>query len=269
MHGHDHGAFHIEEICQHAVVQLRRENLQERCAAVFLSNGKAAAGSELEGTGCNEVLNGEAGGSKPVPREPERFLLVHVKNVMHQLEPVVPIQRFRLYAQALEVVENVDLNALQPWFCGFQIVCLNAEGNKFCLDQTVIAACKLHLQHFCVFCSKLVERILSRRDSYGLRVAVLVGGEVYERELKMDGAVKIIEEVAPRIEDRGLVLVLVELIIDVLKLHRFAVIVVCDPANTVREHPLKGNGILRRLMLSVSIFRLGDSRFNLLSVGAA
>ena len=188
---------------------------------------------------------------------------------MHQLEPVVPIQRFRLYAQALEVVENVDLNALQPWFCGFQIVCLNAEGNKFCLDQTVIAACKLHLQHFCVFCSELVERILSRRDSYGLRVAVLVGGKIYKGELKMDGTVKIIEEVAPRIEDRGLVLVLVELIIDVLKLHRFAVIVICHPADAVREHPLKGNGILRRFMPFVRILRFGNGSFNLLSVGAA
>ena len=47
---------------------------------------------------------------------------------MHQLEPVVPIQRFRLYAQALEVVENVDLNALQPWFCGFQMLPLQLDG---------------------------------------------------------------------------------------------------------------------------------------------
>ena len=85
----------------------------------------------------------------------------------------------------------------------------------------------------------------------------------------MDGAVKIIEEVAPRIEDCGLVLVLVELIIDVLKLHRFAVIVICHPADTVREHPLKGNGILRRFMPFVRILRFGNGSFNLLSVGAA
>ena len=85
----------------------------------------------------------------------------------------------------------------------------------------------------------------------------------------MDGAVKIIEEVAPRIEDRGLVLVLVELIIDVLKLHRFAVIVIRYPADPVREHPLKGNGILRRLMPFVCVFRSGNGSFNLLSVGAA
>ena len=192
-----------------------------------------------------------------------------MKNIVHQLEPVVSVQRLCLHTKALEVVENVDLNTLQPGLCGFQILCLHAKGNEFGLDQPIIAAGKLGLQHLCVLRAELVERICPRRDSNGLRVAVLVSGEVYEGELKMDGAVKIIEEVAPRIEDRGLVLVLVELIIDVLKLHRFAVIVVCDPANTVRDHPLKGNGILRRLMLSVSIFRLGDSRFNLLSVGAA
>ena len=181
----------------------------------------------------------------------------------------MPVQRFRLHTKPLEVIEEVDLNALQPGFRGFQIVRLYAEGNELGFDQPVIAAGKLRLQHLCVLRAELVERIRPRRDSNGLRVAVLVSGEVYERELKMDGAVKIIEEVAPRIEDRGLVLVLVELIIDVLKLHRFAVIVIRYPADTVREHPLKGNGILRRLMPFVCVFCFGNRRFNLLSVGAA
>ena len=85
----------------------------------------------------------------------------------------------------------------------------------------------------------------------------------------MDGAVKVIEEITPRIEYRGFVLVLIELIIDVLKLHRFAVIVICYPADAVREHPLKGNGILRRLMPFVRILRFSNGSFNLLSVGAA
>ena len=192
-----------------------------------------------------------------------------MKDIVHQLEPVMPVQRFRLHTKPLEVIEDVDLNALQPGFRGFQIVRLYAEGNELGFDQTIIAAGKLRLQHLCVLRAKLVERIRPRRDSNGLRVAVLVSGEVYERELKMDGAVKIIEEVAPRIEDRGLVLVLVELIIDVLKLHRFAVIVICHPADAVREHPLKGNGILRRFMPFVRILRFGNGSFNLLSVGAA
>ena len=188
---------------------------------------------------------------------------------MHQLEPVVSVQRLRLHTKALEIVENIDLNAFQPGLRGFQIVRLHAEGNEFGLDQPIIAACKLRLQHLCVLRAELVECILSRRDSDGLRVAVLVGGKVYEGELKMDGAVKVIEEITPRIEDRGFVFVLIELIIDVLKLHCFAVIVICHPADAVREHPLKGNGILRRLMLFVCVFCFGNRRFNLLSVGAA
>ena len=85
----------------------------------------------------------------------------------------------------------------------------------------------------------------------------------------MDGAVKVIEEVAPCVKDGRLVLVLVELVIDILKLHRFAVIVICHPADTVREHPLKRNGILRRLMPFVCVFRSGNGSVNLLSVGAA
>ena len=124
-------------------------------------------------------------------------MLVHVKDIVHQLEPVVSVQRFGLHTKALEVVENVDFNTLQPGLCGFQIVRLYAEGNEFGFDQSVIAACKLGLQHFCVLRAELVERIRSWRDSDGLRVAVLVGGEIYEGKLKMDGAVKVIEEIAP------------------------------------------------------------------------
>ena len=168
-----------------------------------------------------------------------------MKDIVHQLEPVVTVQRLRLHAKALEVVENVDLNALQPGLRSFQIFCLHAEGNEFGFDKPVIAACKLHLQHLCVLRSELVERIRSRRDSDGLRVAVLVGSEIHKGKLEVDGAVKVIEEVAPCVKDGRLVLVLVELIIDVLKLHRFAVIVVCHPADAVRKHPLKRNGILR------------------------
>ena len=150
VHGHDHGAFHIEKVCQHAVIQFWSEYLQERCAAVFLSNGKAAASSELERAGRDEVLDGEAGGRKPIPREAERLLFIHVKNIVHQFEPVVAVQRFRLHTKPLEVIEDVDLNALQPGFRGFQIVRLYAEGNELGFDQPIIAACKLRLQHLCV-----------------------------------------------------------------------------------------------------------------------
>ena len=116
---------------------------------------------------------------------------------MHQLEPVVPIQRLRLHTKTLEVVKDVDLNTFQPRLRGFQIVCLHAESNEFGFDKPVIAACKLRLQHLCVLRAELIERIRFRRDSDGLRIAVLVGSEIHEGKLEMDGAVKVIEEIAP------------------------------------------------------------------------
>ena len=62
----------------------------------------------------------------------------------------MPVQRFRLHTKPLEVIEDVDFNALQPGFRGFQIVRLYAEGNELGFDQTIIAAGKLRLQHLCV-----------------------------------------------------------------------------------------------------------------------
>lgn len=63
-----------------------------------------------------------------------------MKDIVHQLKPVMPVQRFRLHTKPLEVIEDVDLNALQPGFRGFQIVRLYAEGNELGFDQTIIAA---------------------------------------------------------------------------------------------------------------------------------
>lgn len=81
----------------------------------------------------------------------------------------------------------------------------------------------------------------------------------------MNGAVEVIEEVAPAAENGRFILVLVQLVVDILKLNRFGIIVIRYPADAVREHPLKRNGILCgfvSFVLSSSIF---DRSFNLLS----
>ena len=69
---------------------------------------------------------------------------------------------------------------------------------------------------------------------------------VDERQLEMDGAVKIIEEVAPVLKDRALVLVLSKLIIDVIETDRFGVETVLHAADPVASHLLIGNGFLCR-----------------------
>ena len=89
-----------------------------------------------------------------------------------------------------------------------------------------------------------------------------------ERELELHRAVKIVEKIAPRIENRGLVIILVELIVDILKLDGFGVIGVRHPANTVWEHPLKRDAVLCRLMLFVGAVRFRYGRLDLTPVGS-
>ena len=91
------------------------------------------------------------------------------------------------------------------------------------------------------------------------------GSQVEERKLQVDAAVKIIEEIAPALKDRRLVVVLRELIVDVLKLDGLGVILIRDAADAVRPHSLIGNGVLRgiRSLLALPLIS-GHERLELL-----
>jgi hypothetical protein len=80
-----------------------------------------------------------------------------------------------------------------------------------------------------------------RRDPDALLEALRVCRQVDEGQFEMDRAVKEVQKAAPLFEDRRLVLLLGQLVIDVLKLDRAGVIVVPDTADPVREHPVKGD----------------------------
>jgi len=135
-----------------------------------------------------------------------------------------------------EVVGNVDLNTVQPGLGRFQVVRLNAEGQVLGFDEAVVAFGKLVPEHFRIFRAQAVESATLRRDSNAFRKAVPRRGEIQERELKLDGAVEIVEKIAPALENGGLIFVLVKLIVDVMKLDGFRVIAVGYAADTVREH---------------------------------
>lgn len=67
----------------------------------------------------------------------------------------------------------------------------------------------------------------------------------------MDGAIEKVQETAPLVKNGGLILLLCQLIVDVLKLNGLGVVTVCDPADAVWEHSLKGNGLLGGLGNSI------------------
>ena len=79
---------------------------------------------------------------------------------------------------------------------------------------------------------------------------------------------KIVEEVAPAVENGGLVLVLVELVVDILKLHGFRVVIVRHAAHAVGVHPLKGDAVLGGLLSLILTLGSCNRRVDLLSLGS-
>ena len=65
-----------------------------------------------------------------------------------------------------------------------------------------------------------------------------------ERQLEVDGTVKIVEKIAPILKDQVLVLVLCQLIVNVVKLHLLGEIPLRYDADTVPAHLLIGDGLL-------------------------
>ena len=92
-----------------------------------------------------------------------------------------------------------------------------------------------------------------------------VSGTVDERKLEADGAVEVIQEVAPPIKYCGFVFIGVQHIVDIVKAYGFRIAVVPCAADTVREHSLKRDGVLRRHLSLIGIFMFCDNGFNLFS----
>ena len=67
----------------------------------------------------------------------------------------------------------------------------------------------------------------------------------------MNRCVKIVKKLAPAIKDCCFIFILVQLIIDILKLYRLAVIVICHTTYPVWEHPLKWNAVLGGFLLFI------------------
>ena len=259
--------FHVQEIRQHSVIHLRRENLQKRNSPVFLTHTELLAGAELKAGRRDEVLGGQAGRGQPLPFKAERHLFIHVENAVKLCQPRLAVQCLGGHAQPLEVVENVGLNALQAGLGGLEAVGVDAEGQVLGLDKAVVASCQLVLQHGGVLHPDTVKVIPLERNVDSTGKGLLRGRKVQKGQLKLDGAVKVVEKIAPALKDCRLVLVLRELIVDVLELDGLGVMAVCHPADAVRPHPLIGDAVLSRFFFPVRAVGAGDGGLDLLFIG--
>ena len=124
------------------------------------------------------------------------------------------------------------------------------------------------MQHFRVLGPDAVKFIALGRDVDAVRIAVPAGGQVEEGKLKADGAVEVVEEVAPALKDGGFILILRKLVVNVLVLDRLGVKGIGDTADAVREDPLIRDAVLRRKLLFIGLVRPGDGGLDLPSLGA-
>ena len=124
------------------------------------------------------------------------------------------------------------------------------------------------MQHFRVLSPDAVKFIALGRDVDAVRIAVPAGSQVEEGKLKADGAVEVVEEVAPAFKDGRFILVLRKLVVNILILDRLGVKGIRDTADAVREHPLIRDAVLRRKLLFIGLVRPGDGGLDQFSLGA-
>ena len=166
---------------------------------------------------------------------------------MQHFQPFIAGQRLGLHAEALEVVENIRLNAFQLGLCGAKGVGLNTKGDVLSFEKSIVALGELGLQHIGILGADVVEVILLRRDIDLLLELRDVRLLVDEGELDEDGAVEVVEKVTPVLEDGGLVLVLGELVVDVAEPDGLGIQTGVDLANAIPAHLHIGDCLLGRL----------------------
>ncbi len=150
----------------------------------------------------------------------------------------------RLHAEALKVVEKVHLDVHEARLCCLHGLCVDAEGQELRLREAVVAGLHLALQHAGVLVTDFIKAVRLVRDRDALLEFLRIGCHVHKAQLEVHGAVKKVQECAPFLEDLRLILLLGQLVIDVLELNRFGVVVGADTADSVLEHPVKGDALL-------------------------
>ena len=206
MHTDDERAVHLKEVREQPVIQLRRYDVEEGHGAVFRAQLEVAARRKSKAARRDEVLDAQAGGREQLPVKAERLLPVNVEDAVHQGKAGFAVQRLGFDAELAEVVEDVQLKALKPWLCGLVVLGLDAEGDVLALDEAVVAALKLVLEHCAVLDAQAVVLVAAQGYDDALAVGLLVGGRVHKAELKAHRGIEVVYGLAPAVEDGVLVL---------------------------------------------------------------
>ena len=136
------------------------------------------------------------------------------------------------------------------------------------LIRPLFAPRQLVLQHLRVLHPDGVKVISLSRDGDTVGEGLLGRRQVQKGQLETDGAVEVVEEIAPAFKDGGLVLVLAQLVVDVLELNGLGVAAIRHLADAVRPHPLIGDAVLGGLFLFACAVGAGNRCLDLFAFGA-
>ena len=89
--------------------------------------------------GADKILCGKAGFWQGRSRQTLILLPAGVELAVQKLQPFQPVQRSRLDAQGLKVVQYIRFHTLQAHFRGTQVVRLNAKGDILPFGKAVIS----------------------------------------------------------------------------------------------------------------------------------
>ena len=150
---------HIEKFRQHLVCELRGKDLQVTRRSQRLPHLKVPPILENKTGRRNEILCGKTALDQLVVLEGKRGLLLRIKCFIHDLKPLHTVQRICLYAQYLEVIQNIGFNPFELRSGIHDVVSFNGKGDVFCPDQSVISLGKLVPEHLSIFHADIVKRI--------------------------------------------------------------------------------------------------------------
>ena len=199
---------------------------------------------EGKGGGCNGILHRKAAFHKVFPVKVKFGCAVHVEHIVHEFQPLDTVQGLCLHTQPMEVVQQIVLDVVQTGLDLCHAFALHAKGDELGLSQTIIALGKLLAQHLGILGANIVKAVLLERNADALFKLGAVRCHVHKGQLKFDAGIEEVQKTAPFLENRRLILLLGELVIDVLILDGAGVVVGLHPAGAILKHPLHGDGLL-------------------------
>ena len=187
-----------------------------------------------------------------------------MEHSIHDSQPFLAVQGRSDNAKPFEIVDDVQFDSFQAGLRCFDIVSVDAKRDVLAFRKAVVAFLKLVLKHGGIFFPDMVEVIFLGRNEHTLLKCVQTDSKVVEGKLNRDRWIEIIEEVTPSAENRRLIFVLRELIIDILEFYSFGVMVIVNEAYAVRPHSLIRNRLLGRVRNTAPLIYISNDGVQLL-----